>query len=336
MDESNRSFQTRSAAPSVPLFGTTGLPVENIAALKARPGFAAACHAFTDGITALYQGNRLLNTLVSDRGRSVIGNLALYLHYDRREDDARSGLTVSRLKTICAEHEICSPGRIEAFLALLRLFGQLEAAPTADDRRVRRLIPTARMLESHRQRWRVAFAAIGEVLPVGKTALASLEREAFVAALVRHFAEHYLSGIRLLHHSTELKLFAERNAGVMVLFSVLQAGDAFPPRRPVTISISDLARRFGVSRVHVRTLLRDAEAEGFLERLQGHESTLLLQPQLIALAENFLATTFLFTAHCAQAALDDIGLGSAQPDAALTASAAAAARNSDRSSPATE
>lgn len=287
------------------MFGTGGLPYPAITALQKQRDFADACRSLTRGLIDLYQGNRLLNTLVNDRGRMIIGTLALYLHYGYRADDPRSGLTVGRLKAICAEQQICSAGRTEAIVAVLRLFGYLAPAPSAQDRRVRRLVPTERMLASQRQRWSVVFMAAGLVLPDARAAHNAIAHEDFIAALARQFAEHFLSGIRLLHHSTELKLFTDRNAGLMVLFTLLNGGapdDSFPPRGPVAVSISELSRRFGVSRVHVRKLLRDAAAAGFIERPADSEGPVILLPRLAIAVQNFLATLFLFVAHCARRA----------------------------------
>lgn len=309
MSDAMRTAHEQSDGPPPALFGVGGLPYPAIVALQKQPGFEAACRAFTRGMIDLYQGNRLFNTLVSDRGRMLIGNLALYLHYGLRADDPRSGLTVGRLKAICAEQQICSAGRTEALIAVLRLFRYLEPAPRAEDRRVRRLVPTERMIASHRQRWNVVLAAIGQVLPDAKAAHNAMARDDFAVALNRHFAEHFLGGVRLLQHSTELQLFTDRNAGTLVLFSLVQAGapgDSFAPHKPITISISALSRQFGVSRVHVRKLLHDAAVEGFIARAEGGNGPLILLPRLATAVQNFLATTFLFVAHCARAALDDI------------------------------
>ena len=88
----------------------------------------------------------------------------------------------------------------------------------------------------------------------------------------------------------------------MILFSLLLAGqddDTVPPRRPVPISISALANRFGISRVHVRTVLRDAETQGLIERTGKDGSQVLFRPGLAAAVETYFAAMFLFTAHCA-------------------------------------
>lgn len=281
-----------------------GFSAADVAAVQQRPGFDTACMTFSRGITALFRGNRLLNILVNDRGRTVIAYLALYLHFGLRSDDPRSGLTVGRLKALSVEHGICSAGRTEAFVAVLRLFGYLEPAPRTRDLRVRRLEPTPRMLASHRARLEVAFSAVAKIDPAGLAALDALGDEAFVRALVRQFAAQFLGGVRLIQHAPELHLFADRNAGIVVLLSLMCAaadGECFVAGRPAAVSISELGRRFGVSRVHVRRLLRDAAAEGLLDA--GDEGAIVLHPPLVRATRAFLATALLFVGRCGHAAL---------------------------------
>jgi DNA-binding GntR family transcriptional regulator len=98
----------------------------------------------------------------------------------------------------------------------------------------------------------------------------------------------------------------------MILCSMMLSGvadDTFPPALPVPLSASALARRFGVSRAHVRRLLQDAESRGLLERLDGDRIRIL--PRLAQALSDFMAAYFLVTADCAQSALADLGRESA-------------------------
>lgn len=281
-----------------------------IAALRAHPRFAEAARTSANSIVALYQGNRLLNTLVNDRGRALMGYFALYMHFFHDPSDPLSGLTVSRMKQLCVEQNVCSAGRAEAMLVLMRLFGYLEPAPSNDDRRTRRLVATDRLIESYHERWERLFAAMALVAAEAGTAAAVVRRDDFTRALVRQLMEHFTAGLRVLDYAPELALFADHNSGMMILFSLLLSGepeDAFPPAQPVTVSISALARRFGVSRVHVRKLLRDAERQGFVARVAGADNRFLLLPPLRDRSLDFFATVFLFMAQCARAALQECG-----------------------------
>jgi DNA-binding MarR family transcriptional regulator len=285
-----------------------------IAALRAHPGFADAMRAWAHGLVTQYDGNRLLNQLLNDRGRGLFTLAALYLHYSRTPGDPGSGLTVGRMKDWCVERELCSRGRAEVMLGLLRARGYLAGASDPADRRLRVLVPTERLIALHRERFDQHFAAMERVLPQAMPARAALDEPRFMPAFTRCLGRHFDSGVRILGHSPELVLFAERNAGMIILFSLMLAGEAddtFPPTRPVPVSISGLGAKFGVSRKHVLTLLRDAEGEGYLQRTGERNDRLILLPRVHDAAQMFFASMFLFLAHCASEALAEIGPRSA-------------------------
>ena len=266
--------------------------------------------AAADGMVAHYSGNRLLNHLMNDRARVVFTHQATYLHFSRTPGDAGSGLTVGRMKELCAETQLCSRGRAEVMLGLLRAAGYLASAPDVADRRRRVLVPTDKLLALHKQRFDMHFAAMESVLPEASPARAVLDNPEFLPAFARILGRHFRAGLRMLSHSPELLLFAERNAGMVILFSLLLAGegdDSFPPARPVPVSISALGAKFGVSRKHVLTLLRDAETEGFLQRTGDRNDRVVLLPRVRDGVQAFFATMFLYLAHSAGEARTEIG-----------------------------
>jgi hypothetical protein len=276
-----------------------------VAALCAHPRFAEAMRALLTDNVALYRGNRILNYVGYDRGRLIVGILALYLHVGRRDDGSGSGLTAQRLKALCVEQDVCSAGRARALLSLLQLFGYLERAEGAD-RRYKQLAPTAQLIAFLRERWSAMLGATALVLPEIAAARDALAREGFIAALAHNVVDRFRTGIRTLAVTPELKPFAEHNAGIMILSSLALAGganDSMPPSAPVHLSISELARRFSVSRAHVLRLLRGAAAHGLIERGTGGQETITFTPALSDALRQSVALLFLFYAHCARAAL---------------------------------
>jgi DNA-binding MarR family transcriptional regulator len=284
------------------------LSPDAVAALIRHPRFAAAMRAALTENVRLYKGNRILNHVGYDRGRLVTAILAFYLHVSREPGDPTSGLTAQRLKSLCVEQDVCSPGRARAMLSLLRLFGYV--APAAGgDRRFKRLEPTELLIASLRQRWAGMFEAVAMMLPEGDAARVCLDRADFLAAFVRSVVDHYRGGLRALQFTPELAPFAERNAGLTILFSLVIAGetdDTMPPTRPVRIPISELARRFSVSRAHVLRLLREAAAEGLVERTGAAQDAVTLLPPLSRALQHCTAIVFLFFARCAREALAEI------------------------------
>jgi hypothetical protein len=316
MERSEQSFEPltptsmrASAAPALdpPPFGPAGQLREAIAALQAHPRFAEASRTAHVGYMDLWQRNRLLNTLVNDRGRLMITLFAVHLHLLSRPNDPHSGLTVSRMAALCGEQKFCSPGRAKAMLMLMRIFGYLAPASSEVDRRLRRLVPTDRLLAMHRARNRHIFNAAVMVLPEYAEAFSAQSHPDFIARFVCNYCEPFLTGFRFVDLVPDFRLLVDRNAGVMLTAAMILSGevdDSYPPSRPVPVSPSALSRRFGVSRAHVRRLLQDAESEGLLERLDGDRVRLL--PRLAQAAGDFLALQFLLVAHCAQGALAEI------------------------------
>jgi DNA-binding MarR family transcriptional regulator len=292
-----------------PVAGNPATP-EAVAALRAHPGFAAAMRTSAAGIVALYQGGRLINWLMDDRGRLLFGYFALYLHFTRDPVDPTSGLTPTNIKAICKELAICSPGRANVMLSLMRFGGYLERDPEVADRRHRRLIATERLTSLLTQRWKLHLTAMAPLLPDGADICAKLDDAKFMRHLMLAMVMRLRSGFRFLEHSDELRLFGERSAGMLILAALATSGtsdDTMPPTRPVSVSISALARRFSVSRAHVLKLLRDAEADGMIERSGEGGERIVVTPALAYNLQNFFATMFLFFADCARRAMIEIG-----------------------------
>lgn len=272
------------------------------ASLRAHPQFPAAVRRTASGILDLHHGHRLLNLIVSDRGRMFVALMALDLHY--RRDAAGIGLTPGRLRQRCAENGTCSPTRASAMLALLRLGEFVTPAPAGSDRRHRELVPTPRLIASQRNRWRCPLAGVAPILPAARRALATLERPDAMPAMVPRVADHYYGGLRLLALTPALRLFAERNGGMFLLMALIaETGDDLAGGgAAVPLSVSSLARRIFSSRTHVGKLLNDAVGEGLLTRGAGGD--IVLQPRLVAAAQDFIACATLFLVHCAEGADD--------------------------------
>jgi DNA-binding MarR family transcriptional regulator len=289
-----------------PPSGANPATPEAVTALRAHPGFAQAMRTSATGIVALYEGSHLLNWLMDDRGRLLFGYLALYLHVTRDPADLSSGLTPTRMKALCAELEVCSPGRVTAMLSLMRFAGYLAPDTGVSDRRLRPLVATHKLTMLIEQRLRLHFAAMAPLLADGERLAQSLDDPAFIGRLVIAMAKRFRSGFRFVTHAPDLGLFGERNAGMLILASLLtagEAGDSMPPQRAVPISISALARRFKVSRPHVLKLMRDAATDGLIERTGQDGDRAIIRPRLAEAAQNFFATMYLFFADCAREAI---------------------------------
>ena len=271
--------------------------------LRDHPEFPRAIQTAARDLVRLYRDDRLLNALMSDRARGLFSHAALYLHFENPDAD-EAGFSVSEMKDLCFKLGICSRGRCEAMLALMRAAGLLAAAPSRDRRR-RMLIPTERLLELHRVRWNAYFEAMSTVMPRAGVYRDAIQDPRFVGHFLRILGKRFISGFQIVDLVPGLRIFSERTAGMMVLYSLALLGPEdgpFPPVEPVPLSINTLATRFSVSRKHVLTLLQDAEAEALLERGGSAQNEVTLLPRARDALELTLAHQFVFIAEGAEAA----------------------------------
>ncbi len=280
---------------------------ETMAALQRMPRFRQAAAAIAVDSVEYYQGRWLANRVLNDRARFVMAMFMLFLHYSWRADVANSGLTAARLREVCVGVGLCSAGRVEAMLLMMRASGYLERAEDAGDRRVRRYVPTAKLVDLHRERHRRLLSAIDTLR--GDTAFAARICGGNDDAAYRRFTlamgYGYFAGYRIIDAAPVLEKIIDRDVGLPLLICVLLASAdyaAFASEKFRTTSVAGLARRFNVSRVHVRSVLRDAEARGLVAR-DDETAQVTALPALGDAVENFFASGFLFAESCAEVAL---------------------------------
>jgi DNA-binding MarR family transcriptional regulator len=297
--------ETEHSLQSLQLFDGPFPSMAALDAVKAHPAFPDAMREISGSFAKLYRGDRVLNTVGTDRWRFLISVFAIHLH----SDNPQRGLTAGRLRRLCADNKICSPGRASAMVNLMRSFGQLETVPNTEDRRELLLMPTERLMTWHRERFAVFFNGMAKVLPEGADALAALGSAAFLPRFISQLSRSFLVGFYYVDHIPDMKLFFERNSGMMVLYTLLQsapAENAFPPTGAISVSHSAIGRQFGVSRVHVRRLLQDAVKQNLLARVGDKEDQFRVLPRLVEAFRHTIAMYIVHYAQCIRATLAEI------------------------------
>jgi hypothetical protein len=284
------------------------------AAVVAHPSFPEAARTVAAGLVALYQGERVVNLVMPDRIRYIISVFAIHLHFAGRPNDPNSGLTASRLCKLCVERKICSEGRAESMLGIMREFGHLMPAPTEEDKRLRRLVPAESLFAWHRKRCTHFFQAAAKVMPDYADALAALDTPAFTPSFLRHLARSHVAGFHYVEYAPDVRQFYERSAGGPILMSIALSGasdDSFPPSRPVSLSLTGIARDFEVSRAHVRRVVQEGVSSGLLERAGPGGDELAISQRLSDAIRRVLAAYMIHYTHCARLACADIARESA-------------------------
>jgi hypothetical protein len=277
----------------------------DIAATRADPFFPAAMRHLAQGLLDAYDGNRLLNRVLNDRGRVMFGLLALHLHF--HADATGAGLTAARLGQLCEATAVCSRGRAKALLALMRWAGYLAPDQAASDRRKRPLVPTERMLASYRRRWRIQVEAAAMLARNRGLEVMPADEQRFVGGLAIEMGLAFRAGFRILDGVPALRPIAERDSAFFLVLAIALAGPpgaGIAPATPVKVSITSLAARFHVSRAHALYVLRTAQSGGLLVRDADNPAEVTCRPLLRSSFEDFFATTLTIVAHAARRAAE--------------------------------
>lgn len=251
--------------------------------ILAHPAFTEARRVWVDGMLGLYENNSFLSRLLAVTQRSAVFFNTLVLAAAHDPDDRSTWPTISLLQETMAPYRVSSRRSIEAIVARFVETGYISRQPVAIDQRVRLLTPTEKMI-AHDLDWlKVYFSPLALMFPAGGYAAPMHRDRAFRTALRRVGRPSITEGVKLLASNPTITFIMNRDAGMMILIKLVQMGAA---QGVSPAGFGDLADRFGISRTHVRRLLRDAEAEGLM-RLSSDGVT--LEPPLVMAFNRFLA-----------------------------------------------
>ena len=282
------------------LYGRGDYPEEAVTLMTQQPGFEEACVACAQGNLGLRAPTPALMRAFRDSSRTFYAMFALIL-------DASGPVTLSTLQALAAELGFASRGRAAAMMMYLRMIGYLERSPEQTNRRSISFVASPKLIAVHDRFMQNELAAAAIVEPDAQVAVSRLTEPAFRRAHLRVMG----MGLKrlLLAPKAATTTFAERDAGLAILYQIALSGDVYPARGPVRLNLSEMARYHGVSRAHVTRLLRDAAHAGLLNA-EADGMWSMAESLRNALSR---LHAFSFAAHCAMAygAMRIVGEGNA-------------------------
>ncbi len=235
---------------------------EAYARLRAEPLYPQAIRRFAANMLAAGDADLALDGILKDAGRNVGAMCAVYLHVS-------GGLTLPRLKTLCAGFGLASPGRARALLLYLRYLGYV-GAPQARAKGEPSVYPVPlKLVVTWREHQRAVLNAVAVIEPQIAALIDRFDMPGVFETYAVLLVEAFLATVPHFDvNAPYFRIFMHRHAGIQIVHFLLAhaADEAFPPREPIAVSLSALAQRFGVSRSHVRRLLEAAEREGLIQR----------------------------------------------------------------------
>ena len=249
--------------------------------------FLRGREAYINAVLEFYEFEPSLIELMLDGGRIMVYAVVMAMWGRYREDDPESLPTISRLKRTVGLFDVASPRQIDLIIARFLQVGHLQIKTAPNDLRMRIVLPTPALIEHDRAFMRAHYAALAEIagheayaLPLaGDISFLKAVRGAWITTL-EPMAKQIFSG-----NPSTLRFYAA-SAGMLMLMKLVQlhgqSKDGW-----ITIDYTDFGRRFGVSRTHVRTLLKTVAAAREVEL--DARGNLHLRPELLTAFDRNIA-----------------------------------------------
>ncbi|HEY8948256.1 MAG TPA: hypothetical protein VIM56_05175 [Rhizomicrobium sp.] len=254
------------------------------------------------GSLALAASDKRVDGIFKDMGRYGAAVWSLYLHYT-------GGLTLPRLKEICAQSGMLSPGRARALLIYLQLLGYVKALPKGASGPTR-YAPNPALVSALKAQALLGLRALAVVDPNFQTVIDHINDPQVFQTLMVHFGKGALNtSVAVEQNAPFWSVFLMRYAGMQLLHLMLLAdvdADNTPPPRRIDIAAAVAARQLNVARSHVARILRLAEKAGLLQRAE--DGSIVLSDELRQHADLTLSLQIVGYAICAAHAYEIISV----------------------------
>ncbi|MDB5470407.1 MAG: uncharacterized protein JWR84_1967 [Caulobacter sp.] len=237
---------------------------EAVARVRNHPEFSGAALATMASWAPQPGEASSLAVKVRDLAQWMCAVWALQLHA------SPDGLTHASLSRWLAPLGVTTRTRVHGILMYLRFAGLVRPL-TGGDARSKAYEPTPALLDLFRVRYRRDLEICARVLPAAGAALARWESPGVMEATVAGHGWIFGSALEARPPGPTLDIISDRNGGMTILGQLmLQAcpDGVFPPAGPGVHNISELARRAGVSRPQVHSVLKAGQKGGFLTVLE--------------------------------------------------------------------
>lgn len=239
--------------------GAAILP-ESYTRLREDPAYPLAVRRLIRSMLEAAAEDPALDGIFKDAGRKVAALAAAHLHMS-------GGISLPRLKTLMAEFGLASPGRARALLLYMIYLGFVEPRPVREVGAPARYLATEKFLATYRRHLALLAQSLAILAPAAMDIATDIENPFVFSSFIRHLMRGFLDETRQGHDVEAYHhVFLHRNAGTQILYQLLDAAPdrVFPPDAPVPFAIATGARRFKVSRMHVRRMLAAGEAAGLI------------------------------------------------------------------------
>ena len=224
-----------------------------------QPHFVEAARRWAANMLMLSDQDRAVDGIFKDAGRFVAAMCAVSMRAD--------GVTLAKLKALCARFGLLSAGRARAVLLFLRYLGYVDVwgQKSANGTTYYRVNPT--FVAAWRLQLEAIYTALEVIDPRAGRVLEHLDDDRIFDAICEFQIDELALDVDALNRFPEItQIFVNRAAGSQVLWYLLSyhRDRVFPSPKPVPVNPVILSERFHVSAVHIRRILGAAVEAGLI------------------------------------------------------------------------
>lgn len=256
--------------------------------ILAHPHFGVARDIYIREMLDLHENQPAENRLLIDGGTASIFFNVIIMNAGFRPDVRSTWPTLQLLKSRMEAVGIASSRRTHDIVRRLIDLGYITTFTAQRDRRSTLIAPTEKMLAHDQRALVVYFHPLHALFPDPGYA-EPMRRDPAFHRVAREVSVAFLAHAQqFILANPVIAFFLPRQAGHMILTKLMHLCRAQEEHGVPDVSFVQIGDSFGVSRTHVRKLLREAESLGFV-RLFG--TRVAITPACRAGFERFLADT---------------------------------------------
>lgn len=264
---------------------------QRIRDLRSHPDFAATAVDFARSTVQLFEGRYLVNKAMANVARQTVCMAILSSYFGQA--DKNGGAFLSSIQTLTTALGVCSKNTAAAIVALLERLGLVVRLENQQDRRWLYIQPTEHLISATRDFHRIFLTAADTLFPSRNYHVLfdrdqGIQERCFAAGLYSYIALH-----ASVFNLSQSQVFMTADGGTTLLFKLLSLKDTASQSDAsiVEFPFEEIGSLFGLSRTHIRRLMRKAEAAGFVQLLQKGGREVRILPPLEDLFENIVAAS---------------------------------------------
>ena len=239
------------------------------------PDLQAHIRLQSAALVGMFEHDARLAAVFGTQQRWLMSHVGLALYFRGLTSGNRTGLHITTFLQAVEDHRIASRNTADAYIKEMMKYKYGEGLPSPDDRRIRPLVPSERVLAGINGWLRVHLASLDSL--VGGDRLGKFDRDQSVIAQMQPLIADGLVTARAVRHPKKaFSLFSWLdNGGLVMDWLVTNMENAPMSAERVAVgpvSTVEMAHRLNLSRTHLARKLREAEIMGSIGWLgrRGH------------------------------------------------------------------